>query len=159
MPDPVTTTPLPLSEATRYDPRAQQQRQPTNTLGKDAFLKLLVAQLKYQNPLEPTDASEFMAQTAQFSMVEKLEEMAKVIEGNALGQRLATAAALVGRTVAWLKPDGTTPSGVVSSITVVDGDVRLRVGQEEVELPQLTSVSSATTTAPTPTPTTGGTPS
>jgi len=43
---------------------------------KDTFLKLLVAQLKYQNPMEPVDSSQFMAQTAQFTMVEKLEAMA-----------------------------------------------------------------------------------
>src|SRR5688500_15735757 len=35
------------------------------TIGKDTFLKLLVAQLKYQNPMEPVDSSQFMAQTAQ----------------------------------------------------------------------------------------------
>ena len=46
------------------------------TAGKDMFLKLLVAQLKYQNPMEPVDSSQFMAQTAQFTMVEKLEAMA-----------------------------------------------------------------------------------
>ncbi len=150
MPDAVYA---PVASAPRYDPAAQQQRQPTNTLGKDAFLKLLVAQLKYQNPLEPTDASEFMAQTAQFTMVEKLEEMAEVIEGSALGQRLATGSALVGRTVSWLKEDGTKPSGVVSSISVVDGQVRLKVGQEEVELGSLLTVAGS---APTPAPTSEG---
>jgi len=43
------------------------------TIGKDMFLKLLVAQLKYQNPMEPVDSSQFMAQTAQFTMAEKLQ--------------------------------------------------------------------------------------
>ena len=46
-------------------------------MGKDTFLKLLVAQLKYQNPLEPTDSAAFMAQTAQFTVVEKLDALTK----------------------------------------------------------------------------------
>ena len=39
---------------------------------KDMFLQLLVAQLKYQNPMEPMDSSQFMAQNAQYTTVEKL---------------------------------------------------------------------------------------
>src|SRR6266705_6063419 len=46
-------------------------------LDKDAFLKLLVAQLKYQDPDKPADPTAFMAQTAQFTMIEKLDAMAQ----------------------------------------------------------------------------------
>ena len=46
-----------------------------NAMGSDAFLKLLVAQLKYQDPSHPTDGTQMMAQTAQFQMVEKLQQL------------------------------------------------------------------------------------
>ena len=46
-------------------------------LDKDAFLKLMVAQLKYQNPMSPTDPSAMMAQTAQFTMVESLQAISQ----------------------------------------------------------------------------------
>ncbi|MDE5748719.1 MAG: flagellar hook capping protein, partial [Acetatifactor sp.] len=45
-------------------------------MDKDAFLQLLVAQMKYQDPLEPTSNTEFVSQYAQFSQVEQLQNMA-----------------------------------------------------------------------------------
>ena len=49
-------------------------------LGQDAFLKLLVTQLQHQDPLNPLDDTEFIAQLAQFSSLEKLTEMAASLE-------------------------------------------------------------------------------
>ena len=47
----------------------------TKTLGKDDFLKLFVAQLRSQNPLNPMDNTEFTAQLAQFSSLEQLSNI------------------------------------------------------------------------------------
>ena len=49
-------------------------------LGQDTFLKLLVTQLQHQDPLDPMDDTEFIAQLAQFSSLEKLTEMAASLE-------------------------------------------------------------------------------
>ncbi len=48
-------------------------------LGQDTFLKLLVTQLQHQDPLDPMDDTEFIAQLAQFSSLEKLTEMASTL--------------------------------------------------------------------------------
>lgn len=57
-----------------------------NTLDKDSFLKLLTTQLQKQDPLSPMDSNAFVAQLAQFSSVEALENMGKKLDVLALGQ-------------------------------------------------------------------------
>lgn len=64
----------------------------SNGMDKDAFLQLLVAQMQYQDPLEPTSNTEYVAQYAQFSQVEQMQNMAKSTD-------LARASSLVGETV------------------------------------------------------------
>lgn len=61
-------------------------------MDKDAFLQLLVAQMKYQDPLEPTSNTEYIAQYASFSQVEQMQNMAASIE-------LSRASSMVGQLV------------------------------------------------------------
>lgn len=63
-----------------------------NGMDKDAFLQLLVAQMKYQDPLEPTSNTEYIAQYATFSQVEQMQNMAQTME-------LSRAASMVGKLV------------------------------------------------------------
>ena len=111
-------------------------------LGKDAFLNLLVAQLKYQDPSKPTDASEFMSQTAQFTMVEKLEALESAQTAMVNAQNLASATSLVGRQISWT--EGTaSKSGVVTAVTMNNGTARLSVGDLTVDLSAVTKVAPA----------------
>ena len=111
-------------------------------LGKDAFLNLLVAQLKYQDPSKPTDASEFMSQTAQFTMVEKLEALESAQTAMVNAQNLASATSLVGRRITWT--EGTaSKTGVVTAVTMNNGTARLSVGDLTVDLSAVTKVAPA----------------
>ena len=107
---------------------------PTNSLGKDAFLKLLVAQLKYQDPMKPADSQSFMAQTAQFTQVEKLEEIATQNSQNIRTQGLSTASALIGRTVKYQNAQGAVASGVVTAASLNADGVRLKVSGMDADL-------------------------
>ena len=87
-------------------------------MGKDMFLKLLVAQMRYQDPSNPTSSSEFMAQTATFTQVEKLEEIAGQSAAMLALQRSSSAGSLVGRTVTYTDTTGSSKTGTVSSVTL-----------------------------------------
>jgi flagellar basal-body rod modification protein FlgD len=63
-----------------------------DSMDKDAFLQLLVAQMKYQDPLEPTSNTEYISQYAQFSQVEQMQNMAQSMD-------LQRASSLVGQEV------------------------------------------------------------
>ncbi|WP_225999332.1 flagellar hook capping FlgD N-terminal domain-containing protein [Paenibacillus sp. BJ-4] len=129
----------------------------TKTMGKDQFLKILITQLQNQDPMQPLEDKEFIAQMAQFSSVEQLMNISTQL--NALGQSLGTASGLIGKEVSWIeagKKDpltgetaaGTTKSGIVDSIVIRDGVQYAKMGASEVALKDVTSVSQANSTAP-----------
>ena len=110
-------------------------------LDKDAFLKLLVAQLKYQDPLNPADPGDFMAQTAQFTTVEKLDLIAQQGESTNRALGLSAASGLLGRNVSWIDADGATATGkVTAAVSSIDG-VTVTVGDESIPLDAITGIS------------------
>ena len=112
-------------------------------MGKDTFLKLLVAQLKYQDPSNPASSSEMMAQTATFSQVEKLDALATQNAAMLALQRSSSAAALVGRTVSYTGTDGTAQTGTVSAVTIATDSTEAvaTVGGVAVPMGRITQVS------------------
>lgn len=111
------------------------------SLGKDAFLQLLVAQLKYQNPLSPTDGSEFMAQTAQFTTVETLQSIADSQQRLMGLQQVGIALGMVGHEVTALDAAGAAVSGEVDSVRFgADGPI-LNISGSEVRLENIVSIT------------------
>ena len=96
-------------------------------MGSDTFLKLLVAQLKYQDPSKPADTTAMMAQTAQFQMVEKLHQLADQNTQMLSEQQATSAIALVGRSVSYTVGDQTL-HGVVDSLRLTAGGPVLAIG-------------------------------
>ncbi len=96
----------------------------TSELGKDAFLQLLVAQMKYQDPLNPTSDTEYIAQLAQFSQLEQMQNLAATNENS---QMLS----MVGKEVCVSSEneDGTLnyKQGVVEGVTISGGKAYLTV--------------------------------
>ncbi|WP_432511018.1 flagellar hook capping FlgD N-terminal domain-containing protein [Kineococcus sp. SYSU DK001] len=88
---------------------------------KDMFLKLLVAQLKYQDPSKPADTTAFMAQTAQFSALEAMQDVATQSSTMVAAQNKLQASALVGQKVSYTDPNGKVVTGEVKSVSFTQG--------------------------------------
>ncbi len=101
-------------------------------LGSDAFLQLLVTQLRFQDPTKPLEDKEFIAQLAQFSSLEQTQEMNQQLF--LLAQLTATtqAVSLVGRNIEFIGADGATQTGQVTAINFREGLAYLMVGDQEI---------------------------
>lgn len=110
-------------------------------MDKEAFLQLLVAQMQYQDPLEPTSNTEFVSQYAQFSQVEQMQNMAATSE-------LARATSLVGQEV-YIKTTSSSGDpkyvyGKVDYVTIEAGKAYLAIDEELYSLDDLETVVDAT---------------
>ncbi len=128
-------------------------------IDQEAFLKLLVAQLKYQNPLEPTSNEEFISITAQFTTVERLNELAEQGRSRTSNEALNTAGALVGRTVSFLDALGRMVQTTVDQAAVIGDDVQLLTADGPISLDQIVAIGARGGETPSNTPPTAVTPS
>lgn len=95
-------------------------REVKGNLGKDDFLQLLVAQIRYQDPLKPMEDKEFIAQLAQFSALEQMMNVG-------LASNMTYATTMLGKQVIGSDADGYPVAGKVVSVRLVDGTPMVKV--------------------------------
>ena len=111
-------------------------------MGKDQFLKLFVAQLQHQDPMNPMQDQDFMGQMASFSTLEQVTNLAKANEALATSSALSQSVGLIGRTVTWTAADKTTQTGVVEKVNQTGGKPTLTVsGTEGVDPTTITQIA------------------
>jgi flagellar basal-body rod modification protein FlgD len=134
-----------------YQPGANNgsviDRTPVQTLGQDDFLKLLVTQMTSQDPMNPKQDTDFIAQMAQFSALEQSKVMQSDMAQMRSDQQIMQAYGLLGQTIEVQVDDKTTAQGMVSAVQMEAGTPKLVVGDKEYTLDQVILVY------PTPVPT------
>lgn len=135
-----------------------------SALGKDAFLKLLITQLQNQDPTKPMDDKEFIAQMAQFSSLEQMQNMTKAMESLLASQQqtqLMNYSAFIGKEVQWheateeLDAEGnpiiTEGTGVINKLKFVEGDAKFVLADgKEISAGNISSIINNSTTTETP---------
>ena len=115
-------------------------------LGGEAFLNLMVTQLRYQNPMAPSDPSAMMQQTATFTQVETMQKLA-ALQQQMLGlQRATMAADMVGKEVTVRAPGGEDVTGMVDGVRFTETGPMLRIGDKDFAVESVEAFG--TTTAP-----------
>lgn len=122
---------------------------PQNELGKDTFLQLLVLQMKNQDPLNPQDNSEMLAQLAQFSALEaqtNLNDSFDELSGNVDQLNFISGAQMLGKTVTGVDVDGELLTGEVDSVHLDGSLVMLNIDGKLMSMANVYSVKSAAAT-------------
>lgn len=116
-------------------------------LGKDAFFRLLTTQLRYQDPTNPVDDKQFLAQMAQFSALEQMQNLTTIMEAYVHEQRqgslLAQAVSLLGLKVEVQGASQERYVGVVEAVQMLDGVPRLLIGNTLFQLRDVVNIYHA----------------
>jgi flagellar basal-body rod modification protein FlgD len=113
-----------------------------NGLGQDDFLQLMMLQLKNQDPLNPSDPTQYLSELANFSTLEQETNIAASSQQSATEQSTAAALGLLGHTVSYTDSSGATQSGAVTKIDFTSSGPTLTIGsQAGITLGAITEVS------------------
>jgi flagellar basal-body rod modification protein FlgD len=113
--------------------------QKNKELGKEEFLRLLVTQLRFQDPLKPMEDREFIAQLAQFNSLEQMINLNKSFAQLLSLSQLTQASSLIGKEVSGTNIDGEF-SGLVEKVSLLDGEVYLKIGEKTVSLSDINTI-------------------
>jgi len=101
-----TVNPLSVAPAA---PSQDDKKSSGDVFGKDAFMKLLVEQMRHQSPTDASDGQQWINQMTQFSMLEQMQQQSAA-------QTKSDAAAYLGKTVSYLTPAGDSGEGAVEKV-------------------------------------------
>ncbi|TCS82942.1 flagellar hook assembly protein FlgD [Tepidibacillus fermentans] len=135
-----TTSSTSISATTSTNPQDERK----DILGKDDFLRIFITQLKNQDPLQPLQDKDFIAQMAQFSSLEQITNMANGMAGieALLSQQnsLGAISNLIGKIGYWENTDGKEQSGLITSVLMKDGEYYVTIGESEIPIYELYKV-------------------
>jgi flagellar basal-body rod modification protein FlgD len=115
-----------------------------NSMGKDQFLRLLVTQLSHQDPTKPMEDREFITQMAQFSSLEQMSNLNSEVRNLMRSQESTQAFGLLGKRVEAMNPaTKEIVTGEVSAVFYNQGQVRLKVNNQEISMQDIHAVLSA----------------
>lgn len=127
---------------TSPDTSTQHTKLLFNELGAETFLKLLIAELQNQDPLNPMENSEMVQQLNQIYQLQANMKLVDAFEALGMTQNVASAMSLLGKTVQGLAESGQKVTGQVDRVTFADGVTQLHIGSEVVLLKNVLEVAT-----------------
>jgi flagellar basal-body rod modification protein FlgD len=118
-------------------------RKVNTELGKDAFLQLLVAQLKNQDPMKPMEDTAFIGEMAQFSSLEQMQNLNQLMAKQQTFGALSQATGMIGKYVTLQNPGEGSPtiSGKVDEIRSKGGEIKVVIAGEEYDSTTILNVA------------------
>ena len=114
------------------------------------FMKVMIAQLQHQDPMNPSSSSDLLTQMSQISQLQSNQDLSTNLKGLSLQQSIGAGGNLIGKTVSGLDDGGNQVNGVVTSVKVQDKNVYLELDSgKNLQLTSITQVAIANAQTPT----------
>ncbi len=140
------TNPTTSTAATAATAAASSSATSTSSLQSltvNDFTQMLVTELQNQDPTQPMSNTDLMNQVSQIQSIESNQQLTSTLQAVALGQSIASAGNLIGRTVSGLDANGNQVNGTVNSVSISNGSATLNVGSSALPLNNVTQISQA----------------
>lgn len=124
------------------DPENPVVREQQNMTDEQSFMRLIIEQLKNQDPMSPMQSSEFTQQLATINSLEQLISMNQLMKEVVSGGKLGEATVLIDRYVEGLDAANTLVEGYVDSVEIIEGEPMLKIGDKLLMLDQVVTVYS-----------------
>jgi flagellar basal-body rod modification protein FlgD len=111
-----------------------------NELTMGDFIKMMVAELENQDPMDPMSNTEMLSQISQIRSITSNDQLSTSIEALTLGQALSTASGLIGKTVTGVNTLNEPVTGKVDKVTIEDGEAKLFVGSSIIKVGNVTAI-------------------
>jgi flagellar basal-body rod modification protein FlgD len=109
-------------------------------LDVDSFLKLMISELQNQDPLNPMDNSQMLAQIGEMRQIAATDNLSNTLQSVLFGQSISNASSLIGREVRALDNNGNDLTGYVEKVAVADNQVNVYVGSQPVKLSNIREI-------------------
>ena len=141
-----------MNQGQKTDKAAETKENP-GKLGKDDFMKLLLATLKYQDPTEPMDTAKLLEQTSTMTNMEQMIQMTEASKKSFEAQQRAQGTTMVGKTAVYDAVDAqgnaVTTAGKIDAVEfLADGKVLAHIGKEKVEMSDILGIADPTENSP-----------
>ncbi len=111
-------------------------------INQDQFLKLLLAGLSNQDPMQPMDSNQFLQQISQFANLEGMQNLTANFSEMLQLQQLTQGSTLIGKTIQY-DANGSLTTGTVTGLSAANGKIFLQLGATQVGLDQIKFVGPA----------------
>jgi flagellar basal-body rod modification protein FlgD len=122
---------------------SQKTEQALRDVNMDDFLKLMIAELQNQDPLNPMDNAQMLQQISQIREIGATDKLSETLGAVQLGQSLSTASVLIGKQIKGLDDKNQQIEGVVDRVSIKDSKPTLHVGEKTVSLSNVSDIVPA----------------
>lgn len=122
------------------DSSTTQSSSNSGQIDKDGFLKILVSELKNQDPMNSQDDTQYIAQMAQFSALEQMENLNEGLQNLSINIKFQEGSSMIGKSATIHTGNDQYITGLISGVKLTNGTVKVVCGGNEYDIDDVTGL-------------------